>query len=495
MNPEQIRALIRQLLEQRATHEQVIADTRSAVGTGTPNAEQATALRSARDAITTIDADLDQQQAALREALDEQTRQANAAALRAELGQQSRTGGARVINEERTYTRERNRRGEASFFVDAFRATQLGDVNALSRLQRHAQEVAVEREAPADRGDGGDGMQQRAVSTGSFGGLIIPQYLVSLAARVIRNGRPFANACMRLPLPEQGMSLIIPRGTTGGAVAAQATENSALQNTDEVWANLTVPVATIGGQQDVSRQSLERGTPGIDELVYLDLAGAYHAELDRQVLNGSGASGQMLGIVSTAGITTATAFGAAVTAANLNTKVAGAIASVAGAGAGLNPELITMHPRRWGYLTGLSDTAGRPLVVPNAGAGQNVLAANLNPGGYGGGDSPDDFRALNIVGSMQGIPVITDANVPTTVGTNSEDVILVTDTDANCLLWEDGDGMPRQLRFEQTLGQNLTVKLIAYGYAAFSAGRYPQGVARVGGADTAAGNGLIAPTF
>jgi hypothetical protein len=55
--------------------------------------------------------------------------------------------------------------------------------------------------------------------------------------------------------------------------------------------------------------------------------------------------------------------------------------------------------------------------------------------------------------------------------------------------------MPAQLRFEQTLGQNLTTKLVAYGYAAFTAGRYPQAVSRVGGADTAAGNGLVAPTF
>jgi hypothetical protein len=95
---------------------------------------------------------------------------------------------------------------------------------------------------------------------------------------------------------------------------------------------------------------------------------------------------------------------------------------------------------------------------------------------------------------MQGLPVVTDANIPTNVGTNLEDVILVVDADA-ILLWEDGDGMPRQLRFEQTLGQNLTIKLVAYGYTAFTAGRYPQGVARVGGADATAGQGLVAPTF
>jgi hypothetical protein len=261
-----------------------------------------------------------------------------------------------------------------------------------------------------------------------------------------------------------------------------------------VWTNLTIPVATIGGQQDVSRQALERGTPGIDQIVYMDLAAQYHAELDRQVANGTGASGQMLGILNTASITAMSAFGAAITAQSLNTKIAGAIAGVAGAGVGVTPKLLVMHPRRWGYLTSLSDTSGRPLVTPNAGAGANVLAANNVAGGYSGGDEPMDYRVAIPVGSMQGLPVITDANLPTNVGTNLEDVVLCVDNDQT-LLWEDGDGMPRQLRFEQTLGQNLTVKLIAYGYAAFTAGRYPQATAKVGGVDASAGNGLIAPTF
>jgi HK97 family phage major capsid protein len=497
VNPEQIRARVRELLAQRATHEAALS-TALATLRGDNVAEQArtdatTAASTARAAIVAVDADLDQQQASLREALDEETRNANAAALRAELGggdtggQQRGTGGARV-QEARTYRPDLDRRGEVSFFVDAFRATQLGDVNATERLRRHADEVRVEGEQAAERGQ-----QTRAVGTGSFGGLVIPQYLVGLAARVMRGGRPLANAVARLPLPEQGMSLIIPRGTTAATVSSQATENSALSNTDEAWTNLTVPVATIGGQQDVSRQALERGTPGIDQIVYMDLAAQYHAELDRQVAQGSGASGQMLGVLNTAGIVTATAFGAAVTGQNLNTKVAGGIAGVAGAGVGVTPKVLAMHPRRWGYLTSLSDTSGRPLVVPNADAGMNALGAS-DPGAYSGGTDQTDYRQARPVGSMQGMPVITDANLPTNVGTNLEDVVLVLDNDQT-LLWEDGDGMPRQLRFEQTLAQNLTVKLIAYGYAAFTAGRYPQAVARIGGADTAAGNGLVAPTF
>jgi hypothetical protein len=153
-----------------------------------------------------------------------------------------------------------------------------------------------------------------------------------------------------------------------------------------------------------------------------------------------------------------------------------------------------MHPRRWGYLTSLSDTAGRPLRRPERGAGQNVLAANSAPAAYSGGDDPADYRQATPVGSMQGLPVVTDGNMPTNIGTNLEDVIIVLDEDI-VLLWEQGDGHARQLRFEQTLGQNLTVKLVIYGYAAFTAGRYPQAVAKIGGLDTVAGQGLVAPTF
>jgi len=491
VNLDQIRAAIEAALATRATHEATVTTVRAAMNGADPTAEQATQLREARAAIVAVDAELDQLQAQRSDALDEQRREERAAQMRRELvpaaqrGAERPVGGAQVTSEERTYTRDKDVRGETSFFVDAFRM-QFGDLEARQRLERHGQEVLAEREA--------GNLQSRAVGTGGFAGLVVPQYLVDLAARVIRSGRPVANAMTHLPLPAQGMTVIVPRGTTGAAAASQATENTALQNTDEVWANLNVPVVTIGGQQDVSRQSLERGTPGIDEIVYLDLAGAYHAELDRQVINGSGASGQMLGILQTAGIGQGTAFGAQVTAASFNGKLAGAIAGVAASGSGIAPRLIAMNPRRWGWLTAQADSTGRPLVVPGVAGPFNAMGVNQNPGAYGGDGSADDVRTTIYVGALQGLPTTTDANVPTTVGTNAEDQVLVADT-AHALLWEDGDGMPRQLRFDQTLGQNLTVKLVVYGYAAFTAGRYPQAFAKFGGLDTGAGNGLVAPTF
>jgi len=442
--------------------------------------------RSARADVVSADAEIDALRARLADAELEQARDAAADRLAREFtpaaGAPKYDEVARVGREERTYTQHKDMRGEASFFTDSYRALQ-GDRVANDRLVRHAQEAIVEGE-----------VSTRATTTTSFAGAVVPQYLVQLAALALRNGRPTANVCQKLPLPDQGMSLIIPRGTTAAAVASQATENSAVQNTDEVWTNLTVPVVTIAGQQDVSRQALERGIPGIDGLVYMDLAGAYAAELDRQVLHGTGASNQMLGITATSGINAATAFGAAVSATNFTLKVAGGVQAIAGSGTAVQPRYVVMHPRRWGWLQSLVDSGGRPLALANPVGPYNAAAFIGAPGAYSGDGDALGNSAPQIVGVLaNGLPVITDANVTTTAGTINEDLVIVMDN-AQALLWEDGDGAPRQLKFEQTTGGSLTTKLVIYGYAAFTAGRYPTAFTKIGGLDTTT-NGLVAPSF
>lgn len=456
------------LAERRAT---VKGELDTSLAAATPEARDAATVKDAREGelLTELRA-IDARDAELA---DLEAREEATAKLRKE------TGPARVLNEARTYSVEASYEGR-SFFSDAFGST-VGDYNATERIQRHAREVEVHKEF-------------RATTTGSFAGLVIPQYLVDQAALVLRNGKPLANVVTKLPLPAEGTSFLIPRGTTGAATAVQATENSAVQSTDEVWANVTVPVATIAGQQDVSRQSLERGTPGLDALIYLDIAGAYCANLDSQLISGTGASGQVLGILNTASINAATAFGAAPTAANFTSKLAGQVQAVASAGTAIQPRVVVMHPRRWGWLQSLSDSAGRPLAVATPMGPYNAAGIITKPGGYSGDTGAVSSEAQYVGVLSNGLPVVTDANLPITVGTNVEDVVLVLDTQ-QMLLWQEGDGMPKQLRFEQTLGASLTVKLVAYGYAAFTAGRYPGAVGKIGGLDSTATFGLVAPTF
>lgn len=440
-------------------------------------------IEESRSVKAAIDKELDELEVNLSRAEAEQARDDAAARAAAALpgkagekpayDQVGRTG-----QEPRTYTARNDQTGTARFFSDAFNA-QRGNIQARERIERHGKEVLVERE-----------MSERALATGGIAGLTIPQYLIDLAAPVLRAGRPLANVCNRHELPDSGMSLVVPRGTTGASAAAQATENSAVSSTDEVWSNLTIPVCTVAGQQQISRQALERGE-SMDAIVFQDLARAHGAQVDNYVINGSGASGQPLGILNTAGIGAATAFGAAAGAANSSLKVAGAIYNVTSAGAGIYPKALVMHPRRWAWFTGLVDSNGRPVVeVANTGL-FNALAQILSPGQI----SADAASGSQYVGTHNsGLPVLTDLNIPTNVGTLSEDVILALDLQEQHL-WEDGDGMPRQLTFEQTAGNNLTTTLVVYSYMAFTAGRYPGAAAKVGGADATAGNGLIAPTF
>ncbi|MFE4469548.1 phage major capsid protein [Leifsonia sp. NPDC056824] len=380
-----------------------------------------------------------------------------------------------VTREPRTYNE--GNRWERSFFRDMYGAEYVQDYGARERINKHR--IECERDGKL----AGFDREQRAGTTGGFQGLVPPQYLVDEAALVARAGRPTANVVRHLPLPAEGMSLIIPKGTTGVTEAIQATENASVSNTDQVWSNVTVPVVTIAGQQDVSRQSLERAT-GIDSLIYSDLAAAYNVALDVQVLSGTGSSGQALGILQTGGVNQATAFGAAATPATFYSKLAGQLNAVETTRM-MAPDLIIMHPRRWNWLVAQLDSSNRPLVVPNASGPNNAL------GVY---DVPQDTPSAIPVGHILGLPVITDASIPGSVGTGPEDQVIVARWE-DLLLWENGDGAPFQLRFEQTLGNQLTVKLVAYNYAAFTAGRFPTAVGIVGGNAGSAGFGLVAPTF
>jgi HK97 family phage major capsid protein len=364
-------------------------------------------------------------------------------------------GEVRVVREEQTYRRE----GRHSFFSDMYRAQFLGDVAAQERLSRHRQETA----------------QQRDVGTGAFAGLTVPQYLLDLVAPLARAGRPLANSLRSLPLPDSGMVISISRITTGTAVAVQASENAAVQETDIDDTKLDVNVRTYAGQQDVSRQALERSEM-VEDVVFADLVADYHTKLNSGIVNDDGTSGTHLGIRQTAGIETVTYTDASPTVSELYPKLADAIQRVNSLRF-MAPTTIYMHPRRWGWLTAAVDSAGRPFVVPNPSGPFNAAGVG-EAAGYG-----------QVVGSIMGLPVITDASIPTNLGAGTNEDIIVVSRAPDLLLWEEGDGMPRQARFEQTLAGNLTVKLVVYGYSAFTAGRYPKATAII------SGTGLVTPTF
>ena len=364
---------------------------------------------------------------------------------------------ARVTREERTYSVEGDRRG-VSFLHDVVART-FGDLDASQRLARHQAEERVERNGS---------LESRAVGTAAFGALVVPQYLTDLVAPLARAGRPTADICNIMPLPAEGMTVEIPRITTGTSTAVQEFQNSSVSETNIDETTLTVDVRTIAGQQTISVQALSRGR-GTEQVVIRDLVSSYNTTLDSQILVGSGSNGQHRGIRNVSGIEGVTYTDSTPTAAELYPKLFDLIQKVqTGHFAGISHFI--MHPRRWAFLA--------------ASVGSNVpfLQINTNPQGAAGQAGAPSYGG--IVGNIAGVPVLLDANVPTNISSNQDAILGVTASELH--LWEDA-GAPLFIRVDQA--SSLAVTISVYGFTAFTAGRYPKAHGEI------TGTGLASPTF
>jgi HK97 family phage major capsid protein len=405
----------------------------------------------ARDLSTEEDADVSAVLDEVR-ALDEQIskhvelekRSAEAAELRKANGIAEVTAPARVVREERTYTKQ----SKNSFVADAFAAQFNNDYAAKERLARHMNEERVER---------------RDVTSANFAGLIVPQYLTDLAAPFARAGRPTADAARKHQLPAEGLTISISRVTTGSSVAEQ-TEGAAVSETNMDDTKLDVTVKTFAGQQNVSRQALERGT-NVDSLVMADLVSAYHTSLDADVVN----------TIKVGNGNSVTYTDASPSVAEFYPKLLDAVQKIQ-TSFYAGPNVIIMHPRRLAWILAAIDSTNRPLALPQSHNPMNTVATGAGSVVYG-----------NSGYTIAGLPVITDANVPTTLNTD-QDAVYVGNTQ-ELHLWEDGNGEPMLLRFEQPKAAELDVTMVVYGYSANTVGRYPKAWAEI------IGTGLAAPTF
>jgi HK97 family phage major capsid protein len=360
--------------------------------------------------------------------------------------------------------------GPHSFGLDLIRASTPGmDLNgeARTRLSRHTEEM-VERRYAA-------GMEYRDLSRvdGSGGYAVPPAWLMDQYIELARPGRAFANLVQRQPLPGGTDSINIPKLLTGTTVAVQQSDNQDLTaagaDTDLTDTFINAPVRTISGQQGVAIQLIDQSPIAFDDVVFRDLVAAHAAATDQQVISGTGANGQVLGIQLTPGITSIAA--SAVDIQGVYSAIANAVQTIHTTRF-LPPEVIVMHPRRWGWFLALLDASQRPLFLGTANAPMNVAGVLT------------DVASQQIVGSMHGLPVVTDPNIPVTQGTgNNEDPVFVVRA-SDLVLWEGGI---RARVLPETKATTLTVLLQIYSYLAFSAARYPQSVVEI--------TGLTAPTF
>ena len=392
-----------------------------------------------------------------------QEREAAAIANKIETGAEETVvrGAAVVTREERTYHPGNDRTG-AAFLSDVLRAQLNNDIEAQQRLGRHMSEERVER---------GQYLEGRAATgTANFAGLVVPQYLTDLVALYAKAARPFADAVRKHSLPASGMTVNLSRITTATSAAVQ-TQGTDVSETNIDDTILTVNVQTVAGSQTVTRQAAERGT-GVLDTVLEDLLTSYHTQLDYELLNQTtnGLATVATGITWTDNTDP--------TAVELYPKIAQAAAAVESAlkNQSAGDTIIVCHPRRWWWVNAaLSSTF--PLMAQNGvPAGVNTAGADF-AARYGSG-----YR-----GVLNGLPVVVDANVVTTLGTstNQDEVYVLSASESH--LWEDANA-PLFIRTDVGPSiKSLGVDLVVYGYSAFTHARYSGASQRI------TGSGLVNP--
>ena len=372
-------------------------------------------------------------------------------------------GGAVVTREAMTYDRD----GRNSFVRDMIGAQLRNDRNSWERLNRHAQEVAVEsRDISRTDGSGGD--------------FVPPIYLINEYAEFARAARVTADLVTNMALPAGTDSINIPQITTGTLAAFQSADNTATTTRDMVSSTVTAPVRPISGYENVSIQLVEQSplAGGLDRLVFGDLMADYALQLNTAVVGaGDGTTGTLKGLITlgadtTNGIpttwteTTPSAVNGLIALAKGISKVTTNRFKAA--------EAIVMHPSMWYWFASQVDGSNRPLVVPVTGASQafNASGTVTNPGAPAG-----------LVGTIQGVPVFIDATLPKTYATNQSPILVGKFSDT--YLFESG---VKTRVLPDVLSSNLTVRFQVYGYAAL-AHRFNKSVSAISGTGTVAPSG------
>jgi HK97 family phage major capsid protein len=261
------------------------------------------------------------------------------------------------------------------------------------------------------------------------------------------------------------MTVNIGRLTTGVTSYVQASENTAPTESSPDDTLLTINVNTVAAMFDLSKQAVLRGT-GVETQLLGDSIRSYQSKLDGLALNGSGSSGEHRGILNTSGINAVTYTDASPTYLEMWPKLIDAVQAVAtNFYSGAN--YIVMHPSMAGALLKAVDGSNRPMIVPSSGGPMNA------PGTY-------DQIGYDSRFSLLGIPVIEDANMPTNLGTGTNETAIIVGNFSESYIWEDNGGAPLYVRFEQPDG-NIAIRTVVFGFSAYTAGKYPAAFSAITG--------------
>lgn len=295
------------------------------------------------------------------------------------------------------------------------------------------------------------GINQRDLSSGAVGTTLnatdMPPAIADMFA-------PFNHAVGVLPdamgvtplSPGFGMTLRMPRATSGASADVQNPQNNAVSETDPVYDEAETNIATIAGTLVGSMQLLDRSTTNPDLGIARELGMALSAKIDSQILSGTGSNGQTMGLLTAAGTTSIAAASASV---EDTYQAIGEAYEAITTNSGAPPDLALMHPRREAVLRLDAITNSRPVQLPGN---------------------------LQIVG----VP-----SMPITLGpsTGEDRIVLLRRVETPLFLG------PRSIRyaFGGAETANLKWRLVAHQYCALMPERRPESIAII--------TGLTAPTW
>jgi len=309
-----------------------------------------------------------------------------------------------------------------------------------------------------------DGVESRAVTTGggataSAAGGGAASFVTPIFATPYipyrEYGRAFADQCFKAPLPDYGMAIYKPQ-VTGPAGVAQFTEAGVVTEVDPSAGYAVATLAIFAGEVTLSQVVLDRMAPDyrFDVMCEDQLKRDYDPKFDKYVLAQALANATSQAWTGNGGVFTLTPpSGSLPGSGGFYGQVSKAKAAMRKLiGTVLNPTHLFLDPARYEFIAAWSDAQGRPVVVPDYAGPFNALANSGN--GDAGIEGYTGTR-------FNGLPVFTDANLPTTGGTLNYDQALI-----GCLaeveVYE-GNAINRVL--PQTLATNLETILQRYSYA------------------------------
>ena len=285
---------------------------------------------------------------------------------------------------------------------------------AQGRLDRHAKQmrhVTKERQERALRLQRSGAFEFRVEpnrTDGQGGYFSPPAWPNQLFATANRPGRVLADLMPSFPLPAGVSSVSLPIIGAGSTVAT-APDNAPAPSQDITDSPGSSSVTPLSGFVDVSLQLLEQSPAGahLDWAIFMDLSEATDADLEAQLISGTGTGAQLLGITNVVSGTNAVTFTNASPTGALMYPFLGQVFAQISNNRLRHPQCWLMRGARWAWLKTSEGSDGLPFDI----GGTSYLGST--------DDTPDP------IGGLIGLPVFLDEAITATQGTGgNQDVVI-----------------------------------------------------------------------